>query len=763
MQTGRNDPCPCGSGKKYKKCCGAAAASEIVAPTRQREQVVRVFQHGDFKTAVSLCLQSLRTSPRDAELLHLLGLGQLQLGQFTEAVKNLEKAARYAPRNPLVHSNLGRALNVSNEHDAAERHCQRALELDPALADAHHNLGNIFKNTSRHDRALHHYREAVRLSPAVVSYRCNLGTLLMERGEMEEAQRHFERAMEQEPSFPAAFANLGVLHLQRGRLEAARSALEEALKRQPDYAHALANLGLAQHLLGDLQEAVKSYRRAMELDPEIRHTYSSNLVTVLEDAGDHDAAHEAAVEVLEHAAERRMSLSAAIKNFGKTCDFARREQAERLWHRHVLEGRLPVDMLLGCNYTNGFSPEELLALHRRWAQPLEQSGQDSAFAPSVGTGRTGQRLRIGYLSPDFRAHATAYFVEPIVTNHDHDSFEIFCYHNHAREDAMTDRIRAHCNHFLNVSRFSDQQLRAQILDDGIDIIVDLAGHTEGSRLQMMARRAAPIQASYLGYPNTTGLQAMDYLIVDDYIAQTGMGYCTETPAILPECLVTFQPLPVAPGEVVPPCTQAGHITFGSLNNLMKITAEVISCWVRILAQVPESKLLIAYRGADSRCTRKHLEREFARHGIRAERLTLYGRRSREDFLALYRQIDLHLDTFTYTGTTTTCEALLMHVPVITKTGPAQRERVSASILAHLGMASLIADSESEYVENAVKLARDAGSLAALRRALPGRLSGSVLCRPERHARALEGLYRGMWQRYRHQDTRRAPLMIENRA
>jgi predicted O-linked N-acetylglucosamine transferase (SPINDLY family) len=761
MKPQRNQPCPCGSGKKYKHCCHLSQPPMKPAASRDSllAQASAAFSRGDLQSALAAARAVLNSSPDDADAHHVWGLVLYQQNDLTGARVHLEKAARRAPRNAFVHSNLGRVLDLLAEHDTAERHCRLALELNPAQSDAHNNLGNILKNIGRHDQALYHYREAVRLSPAVVSYRCNLGTLLMERGETEEAQSHFERVIEQDPSFSAAFANLGALHLQQGRLEAARSALEDALKRRPDYAHALANLGLVWHRLGEFRQAVDCYHRAMEMDPEIRHTYSSNLITVLEDAGDLDAAHEAAVEVLEHAAERRMALSAAIKNFGKTCDFARRERAERLWHRHVLEGRLPVDMLLGCNYTNGFSPEELLVLHRRWAEAVGYLDRDDISVSPAKSRPSSRRLRIGYLSPDFRKHATAYFVEPILAHHDRESFEIYGYHNHGKEDEMTDKVRERCDQFLSTPRLSDDELHSRIRSDEIDILVDLAGHTHGSRLKMMARRAAPIQATYLGYPNTTGLRAVDYIIVDRYIAQTGMAYCTEIPAVLPECLVTFQPLPVAPGDVSPPCVQAGHVTFGSLNNLMKITAEVVACWAEILAQTTGSKLLIGYVGADAGCTRDNLERVFMRHGIGADRLILVGRLAREEFLGLYRRIDIFLDTFPYTGTTTTCEALLMNVPVVTRTGTAQRERVSASVLSHVGLSQLLASDAESYVTTSVSLARNVNELAALRRSIPALLSGSVLSQPQRLARGLERLYREMWGRYVRQDRKREPLTI----
>ena len=453
-----------------------------------------------------------------------------------------------------------------------------------------------------------------------------------------------------------------------------------------------------------------------------------------------------------------MALSAAIKNFGKTCDFSRRDQAMRLWHRDVLENRQPVNMLLGCNYTDLLRPEELLALHRRWAKPIEQNDHDSASAASPISRPVGRRLRIGYLSPDFRKHATAYFVEPVLAQHDRESFEIHGYHNHGKEDEMTNKVRALCDQFLSTSQMTDDELHARIQSDEIDILVDLAGHTEGSRLKMMARRAAPVQASYLGYPNTTGLRAIDYLIVDRYIAESGMAFCTETPAVLPECMITFQPLPVTAGDVTPPCAQAGYVTFGSLNNLMKITSGAISCWAAILSQVSGSRLLIAYSGADARCTRINLEREFALHGVTADRLMIQGRLRREDFLGLYRKVDIFLDTFPYTGTTTTCEALLMNVPVVTQTGLAQRERVSASILSHVGLGQLIAADTAEYVAMAVRLGRNTQELAGLRQSMPAWLADSVLRQPQRLARNLEHLYRKMWERHRRREASHAPLM-----
>ncbi len=434
--------------------------------------------------------------------------------------------------------------------------------------------------------------------------------------------------------------------------------------------------------------------------------------------------------------------------FGSTCDFARRELAQKEWADYAASGALDpatfTEMLLDANYTDVFSRGQLFAWHTQWASAIEARLHDLTELPSRHKTQ-GDKLKIGYVSPDFREHATAYFVQPIFASHNKASFEVYCYYNHSKEDPMTERIRRDADRFVNISGMSDDNLACLIEEDGVDILVDLAGHTSGGRLSACARRLAPLQLTYLGYPNTTGVSCMDYIVTDINIAAGGDTLYSEKPLVLPECVLTFPGSALPAATETPPCMNNGYVTFGSLNNLKKITSRAVKAWADILRRVEGSRLLIGYTGADKKITQTNLCAEFARNGVDIERLIFIGHRPRKEFLRLYDSVDILLDTFPYTGTTTTCEALWMGVPVVTPAGAAHRQRVSYSILKNAGLEDLAVFSDDDYILTAVRLARDPQTLRRLRTDIPPRLRGCVVGQPERFTHQWEQALLELWR------------------
>jgi predicted O-linked N-acetylglucosamine transferase (SPINDLY family) len=605
-------------------------------------------------------------------------------------------------------------LQASGALDAAEQHCRTALKLEPRLADAHNNLGNVLKDKRQIEAAAGCYQEAIRLEPAHPLFHYNYGTLLPLLGKSKESELALKRTIELDPAFAPAYNNLGALYLLQGRLDEARQCLRRAVSFRPLDPQAFANYGL-----------------------------------VLQRQCDLDEAHALALRVLGELPALRQALHMAIDVFGSTCDFARRESAQRQWADYAASGTLEpatfTEMLLDANYTDVFSREQLFDWHTQWASTIEARFHDLA-APPLRHKAQGDKLRIGYVSPDFREHATAYFVSPIIANHNRASFEVCCYYNHPKEDPMTERIRRDADRFVNVSDMPDDKLAQLIKEDGVDILVDLAGHTSRSRLGAFAHRQAPLQLTYLGYPNTTGMSCMDYIVTDPAIAAGGGTLYTEKPLVLPECVLTFpdSSLPARSADV-PPCVNNGYVTFGSLNNLKKITSRAIKAWADILRRVESARLLIGYTGADKKITQANLCAEFASNGVDAGRLIFIGRRPREEFLRLYDSIDVLLDTFPYTGTTTTCEALWMGVPVVTLAGPAHRQRVSCSILKNAGFEDLVALTDDEYILIAVGLARDPMRLQRLRIDIPSKLHDCVVGQPERFTQQWEQALLDLWQ------------------
>jgi predicted O-linked N-acetylglucosamine transferase (SPINDLY family) len=361
-------------------------------------------------------------------------------------------------------------------------------------------------------------------------------------------------------------------------------------------------------------------------------------------------------------------------------------------------------------------------------------------------------LRIGYLSPDLRSHSVSFFILPLLENRNRQEAEVTCYSTTLAQDGVTEKIKANADTFRAVYRMSDEKLATLIQEDGIDILVELSGHTALNRLPMLANRVAPIQVTYLGYANTTGLAEMDYRITDAIADPVGVSdaWHTEKLVRIPGGFLAYRAaFNAAEFPVVPmPAEQAGHVTFGSFNNLAKINDTVLDAWAAILAQVPMSQLILKARGLRSDKVQARILGAFAARGVDTDRVRLLTQeRTASAHLALYNQMDVALDTFPYNGTTTTCEALWMGTPVVTFQGRSHAGRVGASLLQRMGLGELVAENRQGYIETAVALGRDLSRIAQVRTGLRDRLQGSPVMDAGRLARELESAYRDLWRSY----------------
>jgi protein O-GlcNAc transferase len=491
--------------------------------------------------------------------------------------------------------------------------------------------------------------------------------------------------------------------------------LRAALRLRPDNAEWHSNLGSLLQAKGFLTEAEESYRRAQALKPAASFV-SENLGSVL-------------------TAQGRMDEALAVYREGL--------------RRNPSHARIRSNLLLALNYLADQEPTEVLREHRAWeqAQCMVQAPV-RVFANDLNPDR---RLRIGYLSPDFRTHSVAYFLEPLLASHDHDAFEIYCYSDVPRPDATTVRLQAMADHWCEIAGLSDADVVALVMADGIDVLVDLAGHTACNRLSVFARRPAPVQVSWLGYPNTTGLPAMDCRITDALADPPGReAYHTEKLVRLEDCFLCYLPPSDAP-EVEPlPAERNGFITFGSFNNLAKMQPGVIALWSEILRVVPEARLLLKNPSLTDSATREWIATMFESHGVGRGRLELLGHTpTPREHLMLYGRVDIALDTFPYNGTTTTCEALWMGVPVVTLAGETHAGRIGVSLLTSLGLTQLIAETKEEYIACALNLCSSPEQLVVSRASLRDRLSCSPLCDAGRFACRMESAFRAIWQEKLH--------------
>jgi len=669
----------------------------------------------------------------------------------------------------------------------AEALYRRVIAAQPNHAEAAFNLGVVLRQLGKVDEAIAAYGQALRVKPDYPEAHFNLGNALMAVGKAGEAILAYTDALRIKPTHAGAASNLAVAYSYLGvalteqcKYDDAAAAFFESLALKPDLAATHYNLGNVRKHQGQLDDATASYRQALALDPNLAEA-QSNLGNVLAELGGFDdaiAAHTKAVTLRVDSAEMRYNLGNALKDFGKlTAAADAYGEVLRLDPDHagananlgvvlMSQGRFdeavdaytkavalkPDDTdtfsnLLFCrNYDGSLTPHQLFAAHCEWD---ERYGARAPRAEGHINDRTpGRRLKIGYVSPDFRTHSVAYFLTPLFEAHDHNTVELFCYADVIRPDEVTARLRGLADHWFSAIGMSDDALADRICADGIDILVDLAGHTAHNRMGVFARKPAPLQVTYLGYPSTTGLRAIDYRFVDDVTDPPGTAdaCATETLVRLPGCYLCYGGPQHAPQPAAPPCLKTGAITFGSFNNPAKVSDETFDVWGRLLTRLPSARLLLKGKPFADEATRAEFLARLTKQGIDRERVEMVAwLPSRNAHLGLYERIDIALDPFPFNGVTTTCEALWMGVPVVTLKGDRHSARMGASLLGQACMTDWIANSVDDYVEIALALAANPAKLHDMRLGLRERIAASPLCDGTGFARKIENAYRTIWR------------------
>lgn len=701
-------------------------------------------QAGQHELAIALIRKSIAAGGVNAILYSNLGAAHQALGQLSVAAACYRQALHLQPDSAESHNNLGVALMEQGRADEAIASFQQALKLQPQFAMSHNNLGNILKEQGKLAEAEASYRQALRFQPEFVLAHNNLGNVLKDQGKLAEAETCYRQAMNLQPEFAEVHNNLGSVLRSQGKLTEAITSYEQALRLKPDFAEAHNNLGVALMDQGKLKEALPHYQQAVTLRTEDTSAQNNLGVALMEEGKLQEAlaCFFEAVRIQPDSVEAHNNLGNALMKQGK------REEAIACYREAL---RLKPDfayahsnLLFSLNYDPHADPDAVFAEHRRWGtlRGLEGAGRAAATAPPVHDPDPERRLRIGYVSPDFRGHALICCFEPILANHHPDRVEAICYAEVRAPDATTARLQALAHGWRSTIGLNDAQMADLIRQDRIDILVDLAGHTANHRLRVFAHKPAPVQVTYLGYPNTTGLTTVDYRLTDAVLDPPGAPWGTRYTEQLVRLEAGFCcfAAPQAAPEINPlPATQAGRVTFGSLHNLAKLNDDVVNLWCQVLQAVPTARLLL-FRNTLTGETRDFIRRLFTERGIAADRLEL---RHEGNPLAAYADIDLSLDVFPWTGHVISCESLWMGVPVLTLRGKRAASRLTASVLTRLGLTDLIADSPEQYVSLAISLARDLDRLAQLRCELRERMrtrvgDGLVF------TRGLEEAYRVMW-------------------
>jgi protein O-GlcNAc transferase len=757
----------------------AAYKGESPGP-KEMNSLVTLFGQGHFAEAATLAQAMTMRFPQHEFGWKALGMAYKQMGRTADALVPMQRAAALSPRDVKAHFNLGVTLQDLGRLGEAEASYRRALKISPDYVEARVNLGNALKDLGRPDEAEAIYRQALQARPDSAEAHQNLGITLQDRGRPAEAESCFRRALEIKPDYTEAHSNLGIVFMSLGRPDEAEASFRRALATNPEFTQALSNLGVAQKELGQLDEAMASCRRALEINPEYVEALN-NLGTMLMSLGRRDeaeACYRRALRANPNFAKAHSNLSIVQKEHGQldeamaSCHRALEinpESAEiHLNLGNVLQDSWRLDeaiasyrraleikpdfaparsnLLFCLSHDETVGAQELFAEHRRFGEQFEANLR--ASWPQHSNSRDPERcLQVGFVSADLYDHSVAFFIEPVLAHlATCPQLSLHAFYNNAIQDPVTGRLRKHLKHWHSIVGLSDEAVAQQVRDASIDILIDVSGHSGGNRLLTFARKPAPIQASWMGYPGTTGLQAMDYFLSDRFSFSDAIfdGQFIETLVHLPAG-APFLPYKTAPAVNTLPALGNGYITFGSFNRAGKIRRSVVTLWAQLLRALPNSRMLLA--GMPTTDKEGTLIEWFAQEGIERGRLSFHARSDMDRYLGLHHQVDICLDTFPYNGGTTTLHALWMGVPTLTRAGSTPAGRTGAAVLGHVELDSFVAHDAEDFVRKGLFLAGNLAALQDIRAGLRERFVRSAMSQPALIAESLQFALRIIWRRW----------------
>jgi protein O-GlcNAc transferase len=701
---------------------------------------------GRLEDATISFRRAIKFQPRLAGAYVNLGNTLKDLGKLDDALLNYRHAIAIQPELAEVHYNMAIVLRDLGQLDGAVESYRRALRSKPDWAETHYNLGVVLNDQGLPAEAVKSYRRALEIKPNLAEAQCNLGNALKQLGQLDDAVTSYRRAIEIKPDYAEAYNNLAAALIDLGQVDVAIENFRLALEIKPDYAEAHSSLGNALKDLGQIDDALKSYRLALEINPNYAEGHS-NLGNALQEFGQLDeavASHSRALEIKPDFAEVHSNLGYALLTLGRL------DEAMASYHRAVEikpdYAKAHSDLLFCISHNESYDAQALLAEHCRFGEKFEAPLR--ASWPQHQNLRDPERcLRVGFVSADLYNHPVASFFEPLLAHLvEFPSLSLTIYYNNTREDPVTQRLRGLSTQWRAIAPLSDAAVAQKIAEDGIDILIDLSGHTGKNRLLSFARKPAPVQASWMGYPGTTGLQAMDYYLADRFFMPPGqfdaqfMEKIVRLPATAP-----FLPDAASPPVNALPAMDNGYVSFGSFNRMNKLSPAVIALWSQLLRALPDARMVLG--GMPENGNNEHLIDWFQQQGIARERLSFYPRSDMPAYLALHHQVDICLDAFPYAGSTTTLHALWMGVPTLTLAGRTLAGRAGATILGYVGLEEFVARDHADFVQKGLAAVADISALAQLRAGLRERFGQSAIGRPEVIAAGLERALRTMWQRW----------------
>lgn len=707
---------------------------------------VLLSQLGQSAEALIPMKKALELKPDDAETHNNLGIIFQNLALLGEAEASYRRALKIDPNYFQALSNLGSTLQALGRLNDAETCYRKAIDLKSNYAKAHSNLGSLLQQIGRLDEAMVSYRQAIQLNPNVADWYYCLGNIFKAQGNLEKAEASYHCAIEIKPEFADAVFNLGYVLQEMGKIMEAGDYYRRTLELEPEYFGAHQNLGVIYQYMNGLVEAEESYKRAIQINPDRAEPHCS-LGYILQELGRSDEAEIS----LRRAIEIKPDFATAYCNLGVILgDLGRLEEAEACYRQalHLKPNYVLAfsNLLFILNYSSRHTSTHYIAEAHQYGRQVAKN-VTSRFTEWFCE-KQPQRLRIGFVSGDFSNHPVGYFLENVLSHLDQSSVELIAYSTYQKMDDVTARLKPHFSAWHSIVGQSDESAARLIHNDGVNVLIDLSGHSRNNRLPVFAWKPAPVQVSWLGYFATTGVAEIDYFLGDPYVApMSEANHFTEQIWQLPESYWCFTE-PNATVEVGPlPALSAGRISFGCFNNLTKMNDDVVALWAKILLAVPESTLFLKSNQLQDALVRNTTIQRFVTHGIEANRLILEGTSSRAKYLDAYNRIDIALDPFPYPGGTTSIEGLWMGVPFITRRGDRFLSHAGETILHNAGLSDWIAVDADDYLAKAVGFAVNLEQLAKLRAELRQQVLASPLFDAGRFARHFEQALWKMWAKF----------------
>ena len=703
------------------------------------QQAVALQNQGKLDRAIRIYKSILRTIPDEFDTLHFLGLACAQKQRFKDAEKYLRAAIASDPQSFEALTNLGNVFQARNQRLDAIEFYNRAIALDPTHAEAHYNLGIAHAALNQHESALACFEKARSLAsddgPRTL---LNMGLSLQALGRTKESVSVYNQVIDLAPDYAEAHNNLGSALAALRNDDGALASYQRALALRPDFAEAHCNLGLLLSAQGKHDAAVASYERAIALEPGYLQAHN-NLLSLLAELGRYEQVITKCEDALEHHVDDPGFLSSIVGAKRQICDWRKLPKLERTLIQNTEKSNGAIDPFLMLLVTDTPALQQMVARQR--SKKLER-GEMRATQKH----KSREKIRVAYLSADFRAHPMSFLMAGVIEKHDRRGFEIFGISYGPDDDSdMRRRMAAAFDKFIDVRRQGDEETLALLRNLDLDIAVDLAGHTRFSRLHLLSTRPARVQVHYAGTPGTVGAKFIDYAIADRYVVpKASVEMFTERLAYLPG---SYVPTSYNDRSVAKPMSRAecglpeNAFVFSSFCNSNKISPDVFNIWMRLVLATEDSVLWLLGGGFKHE---DNLRNEATARGVDPSRIIFAPRLENAEHLARLIQADLHLDTFPCGGHTTTSDALWMGLPTVTCPGQSFASRVAGSMLHDLSLPELVADNFEEYEALALHLAQDQSALQELKDALLAKRKTAPLFDPKQCAQKLEGLYKKMY-------------------